>query len=249
MLGALPPRVLGRLRFPLAELRKPAVRWIAERHGLAVARRPESQDLCFLAGRGKRAFLREHGGIEDRDGAIVDARTAEPWHATGATTTSPSASAAASASRRRSRSTCSRPTPRPTRSPSARRPRSRPTRSRCATSPCTGRRTGSTGCACATARARWAARRRLMPRRQPREARLRLIGGVRGCGARPARGADARRDDRRARHDPASRSRLDTGPVTSDEIRETYLSYFEQRGHKIVPSASLVPRCTTPRCC
>ncbi len=73
MLGALPPRVLGQLRFPLAELRKPAVRSLAERHGLAVARRPDSQDLCFLAGRGKRAFLRDHGGIDDREGAIVDA--------------------------------------------------------------------------------------------------------------------------------------------------------------------------------
>jgi tRNA-specific 2-thiouridylase len=72
MLGALPPRVLGRLRFPLAELRKPAVRELAERHGLAVARRPESQDLCFLAGRGKRSFLREHGGLGDRGGSIVD---------------------------------------------------------------------------------------------------------------------------------------------------------------------------------
>ena len=73
MLGALPPRVLGRLRFPLAEMRKPAVRALAQRHGLAVARRPDSQDLCFLAGRGKRSFLREHGGIEDREGSIVDA--------------------------------------------------------------------------------------------------------------------------------------------------------------------------------
>jgi alanyl-tRNA synthetase len=29
--------------------------------------------------------------------------------------------------------------------------------------------------------------------------------------------------------------------VTSDEIRETFLSYFERRGHKRLPSASLVP--------
>ena len=72
MLGALPPPVLGRLRFPLAEMEKPAVRALAERHGLAVARRPESQDLCFLAGRGKRSFLREHGGLGDREGRIVD---------------------------------------------------------------------------------------------------------------------------------------------------------------------------------
>jgi tRNA-specific 2-thiouridylase len=72
MLAALPPSLLPRLRFPLAELRKPAVREIAARHGLAVARRPESQDLCFLAGQGKRAFLRRHGGLEDREGTLVD---------------------------------------------------------------------------------------------------------------------------------------------------------------------------------
>jgi tRNA-specific 2-thiouridylase len=72
MLAALPPPLLERLRFPLTELTKPEVREIAARHGLAVARKPESQDLCFLAGQGKREFLRRHGGLRDRDGAIVD---------------------------------------------------------------------------------------------------------------------------------------------------------------------------------
>ena len=37
MLAALPPDLLGRLRFPLTELTKPEVREIAARHGLAVA--------------------------------------------------------------------------------------------------------------------------------------------------------------------------------------------------------------------
>ena len=74
MLGALPPRLLGSLRFPLAELRKPAVRALAAHHGLAVARQPESQDLCFLAGEGKRSFLRRHGRLIDRQGDVIDAR-------------------------------------------------------------------------------------------------------------------------------------------------------------------------------
>jgi tRNA-uridine 2-sulfurtransferase len=74
MLAALQPRLLPKLRFPLAELQKPAVREIAARHGLAVARRPESQDLCFLAGQGKRAFLRRHGELGDREGELIDAR-------------------------------------------------------------------------------------------------------------------------------------------------------------------------------
>ncbi|MDX6624680.1 MAG: tRNA-uridine 2-sulfurtransferase [Solirubrobacterales bacterium] len=77
MLAALPPQLLGRLGFPLTELTKPEVREIAARHQLAVAKKPESQDLCFLAGQGKRGFLRRHGGLEDREGAVVD-RTGRP---------------------------------------------------------------------------------------------------------------------------------------------------------------------------
>ncbi len=72
MLAALPPDLLGRLGFPLTELTKPEVRAIAERHGLAVARKAESQDLCFLAGQGKRGFLRRHGGLSDREGKVLD---------------------------------------------------------------------------------------------------------------------------------------------------------------------------------
>jgi tRNA-uridine 2-sulfurtransferase len=72
MLAALPLGLLERLRFPLVELTKPEVREIASRHGLPVAHKAESQDLCFLAGQGKRKFLRRHGGLQDRDGAIVD---------------------------------------------------------------------------------------------------------------------------------------------------------------------------------
>ena len=64
--------LLGRLRFPLADLTKPEVRAVAERHGLPVARKPESQDLCFLAGQGKRDFLRRQGGLRDRTGDVLD---------------------------------------------------------------------------------------------------------------------------------------------------------------------------------
>src|ERR1700761_3005444 len=34
--------------------------------------------------------------------------------------------------------------------------------------------------------------------------------------------------------------------MTSDEIRERYLSFFEERGHKRIPSASLVPSAHDP---
>ncbi len=72
MLAALPPALLKRVRFPLTELTKPEVREIAARHDLAVARKPESQDLCFLSGQGKAEFLRRHAGLGEREGSLVD---------------------------------------------------------------------------------------------------------------------------------------------------------------------------------
>jgi tRNA-specific 2-thiouridylase len=72
MLAALPPGLLDRVRFPLTELTKPEVREIAARHELAVARKPESQDLCFLSGQGKSDFLRRHGGLREREGDLID---------------------------------------------------------------------------------------------------------------------------------------------------------------------------------
>jgi tRNA-specific 2-thiouridylase len=72
MLSGLRPQTLARLRFPLADLTKPEVREHAAGAGLDVASKRESQDLCFLAGEGKRSFLERHGGLTDRPGAIVD---------------------------------------------------------------------------------------------------------------------------------------------------------------------------------
>jgi tRNA-uridine 2-sulfurtransferase len=72
MLAALDPRHLRRVDFPLGEQDKDATRAEAERAGLAVARRPDSQEACFLAGDDYRAFLGRHG-LEPQAGAIVDA--------------------------------------------------------------------------------------------------------------------------------------------------------------------------------
>jgi tRNA-specific 2-thiouridylase len=73
MLSALRPESLAALRFPLAGLTKPRVRELASRAGLPVAAKRESQDLCFLAGQGKRAFLARHARRRERPGEIVDA--------------------------------------------------------------------------------------------------------------------------------------------------------------------------------
>jgi tRNA-specific 2-thiouridylase len=72
MLSAVAPRTLARLRFPLAELTKAEVRRIAADAELPVASKPESQDLCFLAGEGKRSFLARHARLPEREGEVVD---------------------------------------------------------------------------------------------------------------------------------------------------------------------------------
>jgi tRNA-specific 2-thiouridylase len=72
MLSALAPASVARMRFPLGGLRKPQVRELARDGGLPVADKRESQDLCFLAGTGKSAFLARHGGMRERPGAILD---------------------------------------------------------------------------------------------------------------------------------------------------------------------------------
>src|SRR4051794_29449532 len=98
------------------------------------------------------------------------------------------------------------------------------------------------------------------PRRPPAPRRGR---GRRGEAALPRAGGAvhaARRDDRpgragarrRARPDrvPAARGRRrgmrDNRVVTSDEIRETFLSFFESRDHRRLASASLVPATFDP---
>jgi tRNA-specific 2-thiouridylase len=71
MLARLDPRFLSRLWFPLGSQTKAETRAEAERAGLAVARRPESQEACFLAGADYRAFLERHG-LARREGKILD---------------------------------------------------------------------------------------------------------------------------------------------------------------------------------
>jgi len=74
VLAALAPESLARLRFPLGAMHKPQVRALAEQAGLAVARKRDSQDLCFLAGTRHSDFLQRHGALGARPGAILDTR-------------------------------------------------------------------------------------------------------------------------------------------------------------------------------
>jgi tRNA-specific 2-thiouridylase len=71
MLATVDPTLLDRVGFPLGETTKAEVRAEAAAAGLAAARRPESQEACFLAGGDYRAFL-ERNGASPTPGDIVD---------------------------------------------------------------------------------------------------------------------------------------------------------------------------------
>jgi tRNA-specific 2-thiouridylase len=73
MLARLDPTRLDRVWFPLGEQTKAETRYEAERAGLAVASRRESQEACFLGGADYRDFLTRNGLTSER-GAIVDER-------------------------------------------------------------------------------------------------------------------------------------------------------------------------------
>jgi tRNA-specific 2-thiouridylase len=75
MLAQLDPASLARMRFPLGGLTKPEVRERAAAAGLPVAGKPDSQDLCFLAGVGRERFLARR--LPARPGPVVtrDGRT------------------------------------------------------------------------------------------------------------------------------------------------------------------------------
>src|SRR3954454_5246166 len=71
MLARLTPSDLDRLWFPLGESLKPEVRRKAEAAGLPVAKKPESQDLCFLAGIKKNDLLSRLRKTETKRGQVV----------------------------------------------------------------------------------------------------------------------------------------------------------------------------------
>ena len=63
---------LAHTRFPLGTLRKTEAREIADSQGFFNARKPDSQDICFVPDGDYAAFIRRHTGKEDIPGDFVD---------------------------------------------------------------------------------------------------------------------------------------------------------------------------------
>ncbi len=69
---------LSRTRFPLGEMTKPQVRELARQHELALAEKPDSQEICFVPGGDYKrfidAYLAEQGeSLPDTSGELVTA--------------------------------------------------------------------------------------------------------------------------------------------------------------------------------
>jgi tRNA-specific 2-thiouridylase len=67
---------LSRTLFPLGNMTKPEVRELARKHGLALAAKPDSQEICFVPGGDYKqfidAYLAERGGaLPDTEGELV----------------------------------------------------------------------------------------------------------------------------------------------------------------------------------
>jgi tRNA-specific 2-thiouridylase len=61
---------LSRTLFPLGEMQKPAVRQMAAEAGLALAQKPDSQEICFIPGGDYSAFIAAY--LEEQDEAVPD---------------------------------------------------------------------------------------------------------------------------------------------------------------------------------
>jgi tRNA-specific 2-thiouridylase len=72
MLHTLQQEHLRRITFPLGPYTKLQTRQFAREFALPVAEKPDSQEICFVAGGNYKAFLREYVGEISRPGTIVD---------------------------------------------------------------------------------------------------------------------------------------------------------------------------------
>ena len=216
MLAALPPRPARPARLP-AHRADQAARCgrSPSATGSPSPSKAESQDLCFLAGQGKRGFLRRHGGLSDRDGAVArrGGRTVGRHRGHHNFTVGQrrgigvSGSGAALRGRHRRRRQHGHG-----RDPGG---ASKPAASTSATPSCTATAPASTRSACATTRA--LCRPRSAAAGAGRHEALEIELGEEFVGASPGPdgGAAGGRDDRRPRHDRRPGLSPGAGPAAS----------------------------------
>jgi tRNA-specific 2-thiouridylase len=90
VLHVLTQEKLAKALFPVGAYTKPEIREIAEASRLSVAKRPDSQDLCFLDGEDYRDFLQRNqpqmlavGNIVDRGGKVLGQHNGLPNYTIG----------------------------------------------------------------------------------------------------------------------------------------------------------------------
>lgn len=79
---------IARSLFPVGELEKPEVRAIAEKHGLATAKKKDSTGICFIGERRFTDFLKQYlpaqpGDIETIEGKVIGRHSGLMYHTIG----------------------------------------------------------------------------------------------------------------------------------------------------------------------
>ena len=87
-LHAVGAKEIGMTLFPVGELEKPAVRAIAEQHGLATAAKKDSTGICFIGERRFKDFLQQYlpaqpGDIVTEDGKVIGQHQGLMYHTIG----------------------------------------------------------------------------------------------------------------------------------------------------------------------
>jgi len=87
-LHAVGGKEIARTLFPVGELEKPEVRAIAEKHGLATAKKKDSTGICFIGERRFSDFLKQYlpaqpGDIETTDGEVIGRHHGLMYHTIG----------------------------------------------------------------------------------------------------------------------------------------------------------------------
>jgi tRNA-specific 2-thiouridylase len=72
VLFGINPAILGRIMFPVGDFEKPFIRETAQKAGLRVFDKPDSQEICFIPDNDYAAFIERYRGRQDTAGEIVD---------------------------------------------------------------------------------------------------------------------------------------------------------------------------------